>query len=208
MKPARPHVSTFERLEFQSRWLYNEITKTIQPTLQTLVKSFDETFPQVDIKVSTGSCRKVEHPLPHSLCCSQPFRCTVNQCLWWLQPTENLLCHLAALPKGMSIHGGDCVWMIVAMSPTETIKSSVAASGQNKEPLFSGNSPTLGLSESKVEAGGQRKPHGQKINAGKAASPRDHAAYLSQTSWRKSAIQRCSAGLLLSICQIRCQSVF
>lgn len=75
---------------------------------------------------------------------------TVNHSFLRPQPTENLRCHLGALPKGMSIHRGDCVWIVVseAMLPTETIKSTVTASGQNKGPFFSHNSATFWLSKS------------------------------------------------------------
>lgn len=38
-----------------------------------------------------------------------PLRNTVNHSFLWSQPAQNLQCHLGALPKGMSIHRGDCV---------------------------------------------------------------------------------------------------
>lgn len=94
---------------------------------------------------------------------AQPFRNTVNHSFWWRQPTENLQCHLGALPKGMSIHRGDCVWMAVseATLPTETIKSTVTASGQNKDSFFSHNSATLRLSKSqKTRNTDKEKLHG------------------------------------------------
>lgn len=49
-----------------------------------------------------------------------------------------------------------------AMSPTETIKSTVTASGQNKESLFSHNSETFSLSESeKTSAAHKENSTGQ-----------------------------------------------
>lgn len=85
---------------------------------------------------------------------AQPLRNTVNHSFLWSQPAQNLQCHLGALPKGMSIHRGDCVcvsvWIVMfeAMLPTETIKSTATASGRNKEPFFSHYSATFGLSKS------------------------------------------------------------
>lgn len=44
---------------------------------------------------------------------AQPLRNTVNHSFLWSQPAQNLQCHLGALPKGMSIHRGDCVCQCV-----------------------------------------------------------------------------------------------
>lgn len=74
-----------------------------------------------------------------------------------------------------------------AMLPTETIKSTVTASGQNKESFFSHNSATFSLSESqktrtadKESSTGQWRWRENKLRKSRFSLPDKHAAYLSQ----------------------------
>lgn len=85
---------------------------------------------------------------------AQPFRNTVHQPLLMAAAHREPAAPSGSLAK-RHVHpqGWLCVsvlWMVVseATSPTETIKSTVIASGQNKESFFSYNSATFGLSES------------------------------------------------------------
>lgn len=72
-----------------------------------------------------------------------------------------------------------------AMLPTETIKSTVTASGHNKESFFSHNSATFSLSKSqKTRPADKENSTGQwresKLRKSWFSLPDKHAAYLSQ----------------------------
>lgn len=182
----------------------------------TLVDVFLQSFDNLKFlfKLSPSSLisqreseRKVARGSPNVTLCSdvaRPFRNTVNHFFWWLQPTENLQYHLGALPKGMSIHRGNCVWMVVSEAglPTETIKSTVTASGQNKEPFFSHNSATFRLSKSQKTRGadkdnsmGRWRWRENECRQSWFSFPQEPEAYLSQRIKSNSAT-RCGLGHL------------
>lgn len=164
-----------------------------------------------------------------------PPRC----CSAFQQRSQSLLLMAAARrepaapsgsPAKRNVHpqGWLCVsvWIVVseAVLPAETIKSTVTASGQNKEPFFSHNSATFGLSKSqktrisdKENSAGYGWWRENKLRKSWFSLPDKPAAYLGQKTTKSFSTTHSHTAVLdvstmcpascqvLNICQSWCQ---
>lgn len=147
---------------------------------------------------------------------------------WWLQPTENLQRHLGALPKGMSIHRGDCVWVCsewLRLRPRRLPRQS-NPQWQQVGKTKSHSSLTIQLLSAcqRVKRRGRQtketpRDTGGKISSGKSwfSLPDRPAAYLSQSIKSDSAHTQRSLTFVqtilvlaqvLNICRSCCQLLF